>query len=163
MPRDFVEFVYPGSFDPFTNGHKDLAIRAAEISDKLDVVILQNASKQAAFTVEERVKMAKLSLAGYDNIHVTSYDGLLVDYLKENNLRIVVRGLRSESDFRYESQIATTNSLMLENYETILLPSRANYSFTSSSTVREVAAYGGDISRMVPEEIIDIVLAKFAK
>lgn len=163
MARKIREFVYPGSFDPFTKGHEDLANRASQMCDILHVIIMHNVNKDSIFSVQERVKMAELSLAKYDNIHVSYYEGLLVDYMKENNISVAVRGLRSESDFRYELQIAATNKIMLDDYDTILLPSSEGYSFTSSSTVREVASYGGDISGMVPEEIIDIVINKFSE
>lgn len=105
--------------------------------------------------------MARLCLADWSNITVSAWQGLLVDYMRQNNLRVVVRGLRSESDFRFETELAATNSLMYPEYETILLPSKTDYSFTSSSIVREVASYGGDISRMVPAEIVTRVAEHF--
>lgn len=131
--------------------------------DSLHVVILINPSKHPAFDEAMRVKMAKLCFDKYDNVVVDSYQGLLVDYMKEHNISVVVRGLRSESDFRFETEMAATNMLMYEDYDTVLLPSKANYSFTSSSIVREVASYHGDISKMVPEEILDIVQTHFNK
>lgn len=155
------EFVYPGSFDPFTNGHYDIATRAASLCGRLHVVLLENPAKHPAFSVEERLEMARLCLKKWDNIIVTAHRGLLVDYMRDHGLRVVVRGLRSESDFRFETEMAATNRLMYEQYETILLPSKTDYSFTSSSIVREVASYGGDISRMVPEEIQERVKAHF--
>ena len=157
------KFVYPGSFDPFTRGHLDIAVRAAELCENLDVVILNNSGKQSSFTIEERVHMAELSLDKYANIRVSSFDGLLVEYLQKHNCNVVVRGLRTESDFRYELQMASTNKLMYEDYETILIPSIVDYSHTSSSTVKEVAQFGGDISKMVPNEILDIIMNKFKK
>ena len=157
------EFVFPGSFDPFTKGHEDIASRASKLCDKLHVLILNNANKQAVFSVENRLDMAQMILNKYPNIEVSYYDGLMVDYLKNNNLNVVVRGLRSESDLRYELQMYATNGLMYDEYETIFIPSRGDYSYTSSSTVKEVALYGGDISSMVPIEIVDIVTKRFEK
>ena len=153
--------MYPGSFDPFTNGHLDIAARAAALCAKLHVVILVNPSKHPAFTVEERLHMAERCLADWENITVSAHHGLLVDYMRDRDLRVVVRGLRSESDFRFETEMAATNRRMYPEYETILLPSKTDYSFTSSSIVREVASYGGDISRMVPAVIADTVMAHF--
>ena len=151
------EFVYPGSFDPLTKGHVNVVSRAAQLCDILHVVILTNPAKQPAFTVEQRMEMAKLCLSKWDNIRVDSYRGLLVDYMREQSIHVVVRGLRSESDFRFETEMAATNALMYPDYETILLPSKTDYSFTSSSMVREIASYGGDISKMVPPEILPMV------
>lgn len=155
--------MYPGSFDPFTNGHLDIASRAASLCSKLHVVLLVNPAKHPAFEVEERLEMARLCLAEWDNIIVCSHHGLLVDYMRDNGLRVVVRGLRSESDFRFETEMAATNRLMYDEYETILLPCKTDYSFTSSSIVREVASYGGDISRMVPPIIKDKVVEHFSR
>ncbi len=157
------EFIYPGSFDPLTNGHVDIVERAAKLCDVLHVVILINPSKKPAFSEQERVEMAELCFEKWDNIVVDSYKGLLVDYMREKNIKVVVRGLRSESDFRFETEMAATNSLMYPDYETVLLSSKANYSYTSSTIVREVASYGGDISRMVPSEILPIVSKHFEK
>lgn len=137
--------------------------RAALLCDTLHVVILINPSKQAAFSVDERIEMTKLCVQKWSNIKVTAYQGLLVDYMRKNNLHVVVRGLRSESDFRFETELAATNSLMYEGYETVLLPCKTDFSFTSSSIVREVASYGGDISKMVPEEIIHLIKGRFAR
>lgn len=105
--------------------------------------------------------MASLCLEEFPNIIVRAHHGLLVDYMRKNGLRVVVRGLRSESDFRFETEMAATNSLMYPGYETVLLPCKTDFSFTSSSIVREVASYGGDISRMVPEPIVKMVQAHF--
>lgn len=140
----------------------DIATRAAKLCAKLHIVVLINPAKRAAFSEDERVNMARLCLAQYDNIEVSSYNGLLVDFMRDRGLRVVVRGLRSESDFRFETELAATNILMYPDYETILLPSKTDYSFTSSSIVREVASYGGDISRMVPLEILELIQAHFA-
>lgn len=150
--------VYPGSFDPFTNGHVDIVRRAAKLCDVLYVVVLQNAGKRPAFTEEQRMQMAKLSLQDLDNVVIEGWDGLLVDYVQEKKAMAVVRGLRSESDFRYEAEMAAANKLLYEDYEVILMPSRTDLAFTSSSIVREVAHYGGNIGGMVPEVIVDQIL-----
>lgn len=153
-------FIYPGTFDPFTNGHTDIARRAVSICDKLYVAILTNNKKQASFTVEERIEMAKKSLAGIKNVEVESFDGLLVDYFKIRNASAVVRGLRSESDFRYEAELSAANKLLLPNYESILLPCRMDLAFTSSTIVKEVASYGGDVSAMVSKDIAQFIRNK---
>jgi pantetheine-phosphate adenylyltransferase len=150
-------FIYPGSFDPFTNGHMDIARRSARLCDKLVVAVLINQSKASAFSAEERVELAKKSLSGINNIEVVSFDGLLVELYRQLGASAVVRGLRSESDFRFEAEIAAANKLMLPEYETFLMPSRIDLAFTSSSIVREVASYGGDISGMVPADILTMV------
>jgi pantetheine-phosphate adenylyltransferase len=153
-------FIYPGSFDPFTNGHVDIARRASRLCDQLIVAVLTNSSKKAAFSTEERLQMAQISLKGIPNIVVERFDGLLVDFYRQKKARAVVRGLRSESDFRFEAEIAAANKLLLPEYETCLLPCRFDLAFTSSSIVREVATYGGNISGMVPADIREIVLRR---
>ncbi len=153
-------WIYPGSFDPFTLGHVNVARRAAALCDKLIVSVMINKKKQGAFSIDERVEMARKSLKGETNIEVIHYDGLLVDLMEEKGATAVVRGLRSESDYRYEAEMAAANSLLDPNYEAILFPCRPDLVFISSGIVREVASFGGDISGMVSEEIIDEVSAK---
>lgn len=153
-------WIYPGSFDPFTLGHVNVARRAAALCDKLIVSVMINKKKQGAFSIDERVEMARKSLKGETNIEVIHYDGLLVDLMKEKRATAVVRGLRSESDYRYEAEMAAANSLLDPNYEAILFPCRPDLVFISSGIVREVASFGGDISGMVSEEIIADVSAK---
>lgn len=155
-------FIYPGSFDPFTNGHMDIARRSARLCDKLVVAVLINQSKTSAFSAEERVDMAVRSLAEIKNIEVVSFDGLLVELYRQLGASAVVRGLRSESDFRFEAEIAAANKLMLPEYETFLMPSRIDLAFTSSSIVREVASYGGNITGMVPAEILSLVKTRLS-
>ena len=149
--------VYPGSFDPFTNGHLDIARRAARLCDVLYVVIMQNAQKRPAFTLKQRIHLAELSLKDVDNVVVEGWDGLLVDFMRDKQAETVVRGLRSESDFRYEAEMAAANKLLYPEYEAILMSCRSDLAFTSSSIVREVAHYGGDISGMVPDSIAELV------
>ncbi len=155
--------IYPGTFDPFTNGHVDIARRAARLCDRLIVAVLTNSNKKPYFTADERTRMAQLALQGIRNVEVESFNGLLVDFYKQKDASAVVRGLRSESDFRFEAEIAAANKLLHPDFETFLLPCRIDLAFTSSSIVREVASYGGDISGMVPSAIVDIVLRKLNK
>lgn len=147
--------IYPGSFDPMTNGHADIARRAARLCDHLIVAILTNSSKKTSFPVEDRLEMAKLALKDLPNVSVEHFNGLLVDLYRSKKACAVIRGLRSESDFRFEAEMAAANKLLYADYETCLLPCRIDLAFTSSSIVREVASYGGDISGMVPAIILD--------
>lgn len=142
-------FIFPGSFDPFSLGHMDIAKRAAQLCDKLVVAVMHNRAKSSMFTVEERVAMAKECLKDVPNVEVISRESLLVDLYRELGASAVVRGLRSESDFRYEAEMNAANTLMFPNYQVIFLPCRADLAFTSSTIIKEVAFYGGDISRMV--------------
>ncbi|MBO4496058.1 MAG: pantetheine-phosphate adenylyltransferase [Clostridiales bacterium] len=153
-------FIFPGSFDPFSLGHMDIARRSAQLCDKLVVAIMENRAKTSLFTVEERVHMAELCLKDVPNIEVISRESLLVDLYRELDASAVVRGLRSESDFRYEAEMNAANTLMFPNYQVIFLPCRADLAFTSSSIIKEVAYYGGDISRMVVPAVEDMVHKK---
>lgn len=155
--------LFPGSFDPFTRGHRDIARRASKVCDKLYVVIMQNSSKNHFFTADERVFMAKESLKEFENIEVIQSNGLLVDVFKDTNADAVVRGIRSESDFRYEAEMALANRLLYSDYDVVLLPCRDDLSLISSSIVKEVGHYGGDISKMVPAPIVEFVTEKIKK
>lgn len=154
--------IYPGTFDPFTKGHIDIARRAVSICDKLYVAVMTNSKKNAAFSVEERVQMAETSLKGMKNVYVESFDGLLVDYFRLKDANAVVRGLRSESDFRYEAELAAANKLLFSKFESVLLPCSMDLAFTSSSIVKEVASYGGNIRGMVHDEIVPIIVDKLS-
>ena len=149
--------LFPGSFDPFTLGHQNIAKRASRICDKLIVAVLENDSKNPLFSLSERKELIKKSLAKYKNIEVISYQGLLVDLYKDTGATATVRGLRSESDFRYETEMALANRLLYPDYEVIFLSCREDLSLTSSTIVKEVGHYGGDISKMVPKEIYEEV------
>lgn len=155
--------LFPGSFDPFTRGHRDIARRASKVCDKLYVAVMENNAKDALFTIEEREELVRLSLTNYDNIEVISSSGLLVDLYKQLGCCAVVRGIRSESDFRYEAELALANRLLCPEYDCLLLPCRDDMSLISSSIVKEVGHYGGDISKMVPAEIYNIVKDKLMK
>ena len=147
--------IYPGSFDPVTNGHVDIILRSSKIVDKLIVGVLNNSAKKSLFSVEERVSMLKELTKDLPNVEVTSFDGLLVDYMREIDASIIVRGLRAVTDFEYELQIAQTNHIENTDIETIFLTTNLQYSYLSSTIVKEFASYGGDISKFVPEQFVD--------
>lgn len=142
--------VYPGSFDPTTNGHLDIIKRASRICDKLIVAVLENPSKTPMFTVEERVEHLKIILKDFDNVEVRSFTGLLVDFVRSVNSNIVVRGLRGVTDFSYEFQMALTNRALANEIETLFISADTQYLFFSSSQVKEIAMFGGNIDNMVP-------------
>ena len=158
-----TSLLFPGSFDPFTRGHRDIARRAAKICDKLYVVVMHNSKETYLFSHDERVDMAKKVLAEYGNIEVLGSDGLLVDIFKDLGCNAVVRGIRSESDFRFEAEMALANRMLCSDYDVTLLPCRDDLSLISSSIVKEVGSYGGDISQMVPAQIVDMVNERLRK
>lgn len=153
--------IYPGSFDPVTNGHVDMIRRAASIFDELIVGVLDNRAKTPLFLLDERVKMLEEVCSNYSNVKIISYEGLLVDFAKENKASVIVRGLRGVSDFEYELLMAQTNKELSDGIETVFLPTSLGYSYISSSTVKEVASYGGDIRKFVPEFIAKLTYDKF--
>ena len=153
--------IYPGSFDPITFGHLDIIQRSSKVFDEVVIGILNNSAKNSLFSVEERLEMTKMLTRQYENVTVDSFDGLLVDYAKNIDANIIIRGLRAVTDFEYEIQIAQTNKVEYPEIETIFMTTALNYSYLSSTIVREFASYGGDISRFVPEEIIPIIQAKY--
>ena len=147
--------VCPGSFDPVTLGHIDIISRAAKMFDKVIVAVLVNSSKKPSFTTEERIELLRKALAGFDNIQIESFDGLLAEYARKTGANAVVRGLRAVSDFEYEFQMSLTNKKLNPDLETIFLTSRAEYMFLSSSIVKQIATLNGDITNFVPECIHD--------
>ena len=153
--------IYPGSFDPVTNGHVDIILRSSKIVDKLIVGVLNKSAKKSMFSVEERVSMLKELTKDLPNVEVTSFDGLLVDYMREIDASIIVRGLRAVTDFEYELQIAQTNHIENTDIETIFLTTNLQYSYLSSTIVKEFASYGGDISKFVPEQFVDRIYEKY--
>ena len=153
--------IYPGSFDPVTFGQQDIIARSSAIFDELIVGVLNNSSKNSLFSVEERVSMLKELTKDMKNVTIDSFDGLLVDYMKESGATIIVRGLRAVTDFEYELQIAQTNHVEYPEVETIFLTTNLKYSYLSSSVVREFAAYGGDITKFVPKQFVDRVYRKY--
>ena len=144
--------IYPGSFDPITFGHIDIIERASKIVDELVVGVLCNSAKNPLFSLDERVSMIEEMTKHLPNVTVQAFDGLLVDYMNKIGATLIVRGLRAVTDFEYELQIAQTNHVQNENIETIFLTTNLNYSYLSSTIVKEFASYGGDISKFVDEE-----------
>ena len=155
--------IYPGSFDPVTLGHLDIIKRASKLSDELIIGVLKNRSKTPLFSVEERVELLKKATVGIPNIRIETYDGLLVDFAKAEKADFLVRGLRAVTDFEYEIQIAQTNHKMYSDVDTIFFTTSIEYSFVSSSLVREIASYGGDISAFVPKCIMSDIYEKYKK
>ena len=153
--------IYPGSFDPLTLGHLDMIKRSAKIVDELVIGVLNNSAKNSLFSLDERVSMIKEMTESMPNVTVASFDGLLVDYMKEINATIIVRGLRAVADFEYELQIAQTNHVENPEVETIFLTTSLQYSYLSSTIVKEFASYGGDISKFVPARFIDRIYEKY--
>lgn len=145
--------IYPGTFDPVTFGHLDIIHRSAEMFDELIVGVLVNKSKTPLFTPEERVNMLKEELKDLPNIRVYAFEGLLVDFAKAQKANFVIRGLRAVTDFEYELQMAQTNRVMDPEIDTIFLTTSLKYAYLSSSTVKEVAAFGGDIRKFLPRKI----------
>ena len=155
--------IYPGSFDPVTFGHLDIIGRSSKIADEVIVGVLCNKSKRPLFSVEERVKMLEEVTKDLPNIKVVPFDGLLVDFAKQMNANAVIRGLRAITDFEYELQMAQTNHKLSDSVETIFLTTNLNYSYLSSTIVKEVAAFGGDISQFVPEVIMHKIKDKMSQ
>ncbi|MDB98195.1 pantetheine-phosphate adenylyltransferase [Listeria monocytogenes] len=153
--------VIPGTFDPITNGHLDIIERAAKIFDVLYVSVLNNSSKKPLFTIEERMEMIRQVTAHLPNVQVESASGLTVDYAATRGATAIVRGLRAVGDFEYEMQIASMNRTLNAEIETFFIMTNTKYSFLSSSMVKEVAQYQGDISELVPEIVNEQVQAKF--
>ena len=153
--------IYPGSFDPLTLGHLDIIERSARIVDELVVGVLNNSAKNSLFSLDERVSMIKEMTDSMPNVTVTSFNGLLVDYMREIDATIIVRGLRAVTDFEYELQIAQTNHVENPEVETIFLTTSLQYSYLSSTIVKEFASYGGDLSKFVPARFIDRIYDKY--
>ena len=145
-----MKILYPGTFDPLTNGHLDLIQRAEKLFGNVVVAVLENTNKTPTFDLEKRILQIRTSLSHLSNIEVISYSGLTVDCAKDVKANIILRGLRAMSDFEYELQIAHSNKSLNKEIETIFLSTNTNYSFLSSSLVKEVAKFGGEISHMVP-------------
>ncbi|HIZ08832.1 MAG TPA: pantetheine-phosphate adenylyltransferase [Candidatus Eubacterium avistercoris] len=145
--------IYPGSFDPLTFGHLDMIERSARIVDELNVAVLRNNAKNPLFSTDERVSMIKEMTGHLPNVTVSSFDGLLIDYADKIEADIIIRGLRAVTDFEYELQIAQTNRIVNKRIDTIFLTTSLQYAYLSSTIVKEVASYGGDISKFVPDKI----------
>ncbi|MEF9933662.1 MAG: pantetheine-phosphate adenylyltransferase [Clostridium sp.] len=153
--------VYPGSFDPITNGHLDIIQRSAKVFDKLIVAVLENPEKKShLFNVSERVDLIKKATSHIDNIEVESFMGLLVNYVESKGANIIVRGLRAISDFEYEFQMTLMNRKLSPDIETFFMMTKTDYSYLSSSAIKQVAYFGGSIEELVPECIIDDIYQK---
>ena len=158
-----LKAIYPGSFDPVTRGHYDIICRSCKIVDKLIVGVLNNKAKMPLFSVEERVKMLKEVTDEFSNVKVVPFEGLLIDFAKQVEADFVVRGLRAITDFEYELQMSQTNHKLEPEVETMFLTTSIEYSYLSSTTVKEVAAFGGDISQFVPEAVAAALEQKMNK
>lgn len=154
--------VCPGSFDPVTYGHLDIIRRGAKIFDQVYVAVLKNSSKKPLFSVEERMELLKEVVKPFPNVTVESFNGLLVDYARSKNATTILRGLRAVSDFEYEMQITSMNRVLDENIETFFMMTNSQYAFLSSSIVKEVAKYNGNISDLVPPVVEEALRKKFA-
>lgn len=155
--------VVPGSFDPITNGHLDIVKRAADVFDEVYVAVLNNSAKTPLFSIEERMSLIEQVTKDYSNVFIECSSGLLIDYAKSKNAIAIVRGLRAVSDFEYEMQITSMNRVLDEHIETFFIMTKNQYSFLSSSIVKEVAKYGGNISELVPAVVEEALKEKFSK
>ncbi len=154
---------YPGSFDPITNGHLDIIERASKMFDEVDVVIMENSRKKAMFSASERLFMIEKCVAHCPNVKVVVGEGLTVDYAKKIGAHVIIRGIRAVADYEYELQQATANMMLNQDIETLFFVARPEYSFLSSSIAKEIAYYKGDISPIVPKEIVEFVSEEIQK
>ncbi len=154
--------IYPGSFDPITNGHLDVIERASKMCEHLIVSIIYNPNKTPLFTMEERLKQVKGAVKSYSNVTVETFTGLLVEYAQQKQAVSIIKGLRAISDFEYEFQMALMNRKLCPNIETIFLMTSSEYSFLSSSIIKEVARFGGCIKGLVPENVRKEIINKFS-
>lgn len=153
--------IYPGSFDPVTYGHLDIIERASKIFDEVVVSVLVNKAKSPLFSTLERVNILKELTKDMPNVSVDCFEGLLIDYARDSKASVVIRGLRAVTDFEYELQLAQTNRKMCDSVDTVFLTTSLDYAYLSSSTVKEVASFGGDISKFVPPLVADLTYQKF--
>lgn len=152
--------IYPGTFDPITNGHTDLIVRATRIFDRIVVAIAANPDKKPLFTVDERIAMVKQICEGMNNVEVVGFDGLLINFVEEQKAHVVLRGLRAVSDFEFEFQLASANRRLNAEIETVFLTPSENHTFTAASLVKEIAAFGGDVSSFLDPRINRILSDK---
>ena len=157
-----ITAVYPGSFDPLTNGHLDIITRASKMFDKVIVGVLNNSSKAPSFTAEERVDFIKRTTKHLKNVEAVSFNGMLVDFARQNDCKVIIKGLRAVSDFEYEFQMALANKSQAEEIETLFLTTSQEYMFLSSSIVKELARYNGNLDALVPKENENEILNKLA-
>lgn len=155
--------IYPGTFDPITNGHLDLVARAAQLYNEVIIAVAENKTKTPLFTLDERVVLAKVVTAEFKNVNVIGFDNLLVDCAKQNGARVILRGLRAVSDFEYEFQLAGMNRRLAPELETVFLTPAEQYEFISSSMIREIARLKGDVSCFVSPCVHEQLIKKFAR
>ncbi|MBO5550804.1 MAG: pantetheine-phosphate adenylyltransferase [Lachnospiraceae bacterium] len=155
--------LYPGSFDPVTFGHIDVIKRASALFDNITVAVLNNGAKSPLFSVDERVNMLRDVCRDIPDIEIDSFSGLTADYVKSNGINVIIRGLRAVTDFEYELQMAQTNRKLAPEADTVFLTTSLEYAYLSSTTVKEVAYFGGDISKFVPKDIEKLIFEKFKK
>jgi len=155
--------IYPGSFDPVTNGHLDIVERGLDLFDKIIVAILHNPGKKSLFSVDERLDLLQSALAGFDRVEADTFDGLLVDYANRRGAQAILRGMRAVSDFEYEFQLALMNRKLNREVQTVFLMTGLRWIFTSSSIIKEAAKFGGDISDMVPPVVFQRLTEKMAQ
>lgn len=153
--------IYPGSFDPCTNGHLDIIERSSKVFEKVIVAVLVNSSKTPTFTVEERTEFLKTATAHIPNVEVMCFNGLLAQFAEQQKAKVIIKGLRAVSDFEYEFQMSLTNNKLNPNVETLFMTAKSENMYLSSSIVREVARYGGSVEDMVPELIAEKIYKKF--
>ena len=152
--------VYPGSFDPVTNGHLDVITRGANLFDRVIVGVLHNSAKSPLFSVEERVNILEKATRHIPNVEIKSFEGLSVNFARSNHAQVIIRGLRAVTDFEYELQMAQTNRVLAPDVDTVFLTTSLEYAYLSSTIMKEVAHFGGDLSRFAPPEITQAVLRK---
>ncbi len=153
--------IYPGSFDPITNGHLDIIERASRIFGKVIVTVMENPRKNPMFPIKERLEMLQVTTQGMANVEVDCYRGLLIDYVKQKNANIIIKGLRAISDFEFEFQMALINRKLDKDVETLFMMTNSKYSYLSSSIVKEVASYGGNVEGLVPDCVHKIIVRKY--
>ena len=152
--------IYPGSFDPITKGHLDVLKKASAMFDRVIIAVLKNNSKKAYLPIEDRVQLIKESVKDFDNVEVDSFNGLTIDYARQKGANVLIRGLRAVSDFEYEMQISQTNYALAPEINTVFLITKPKYNFISSSIVKEIASMNGDISKFVPNAVMEYFINK---